>query len=44
MTVGNRFEVLKSRVMQCGMKEVKRQEVVREVVKCLGCKEKGHKK
>ena len=41
---GNRFEVLKSRVIQCGVREVRRQEVVREEVKCFGCGEKGHKK
>jgi len=41
---GNRFEVLKSRVMQCGVREVRRQEVVREEVKCFGYGEKGHKK
>ena len=41
---GNRFKVLKSRVMQCGVKEVRRQEVVREEAKCFGCREKGHKK
>ena len=40
----NRFEALASRVMQCGVKEVRRQEVVREVVKCFGCRRKGHKK
>ena len=42
--VENRFKVLKNRVMQCGVKEVRRQEVVREVVKCFGCGEKGYKK
>jgi len=41
---GNRFKVLKSRVMQCGVREVRRQEVVREEAKCFGCGEKGHKK
>jgi len=41
---GNKFEVLKNRVMQCGVREVRRQEVVREVVKCFGCGEEGHKK
>jgi len=30
--------------MQCGVREVRRQEVVREEVKCFGCGEKGHKK
>jgi len=41
--VENRFEVLKSRVMQCGVK-VRRQEVIKEEVKCFKCREKGHKK
>ena len=36
--------MLKSRVMQCRVREVRRQEVVREEVKCFGCGEKGHKK
>ena len=40
----NKFEVLRSRVMQCGVREVRRQEVVREVVKCFGYEEEGHKK
>jgi len=40
----NRFETLASRIMQCGVKEVRRQEVVREVVKCFGCGREGHKK
>jgi len=44
MIEGNRFEALASRVMQCGVKEVRRQEAVREVVKCFGCGRKGHKK
>jgi len=30
--------------MQCGVREVRRQEVVRDVVKCFGCGEEGHKK
>jgi len=30
--------------MQCGVREVRRQEVVREVVKCFGCEKEGHKK
>jgi len=42
--VGNRFEVLRSRVMQCGVREVRRQEKVEEIVKCFVCGEKGHKK
>jgi len=40
----NRFEVLGSRVIQCGVREVRRQEIVREVVRCFGCEEEGHKK
>jgi len=40
----NKFEVLKNRVMQCGVKEIRRQEVVEDVVRCFGCGEKGHKK
>jgi len=42
--VGNKFEVLKNRVMQCGVRAVRRQEVVKEVVKCFGCGKEGHKK
>jgi len=30
--------------MQCGVREVRRQEVVKEVVKCFGCGGEGHKK
>jgi len=40
----NRFEALASRVMQCGIKEVRRQEMVEEVVKCFRCGKQGHKK
>jgi len=40
----NKFEVLKNRVMQCGVREVRRQEVVEDVVRCFGCGEEGHKK
>jgi len=40
----NKFEVLRSRVMQYEVREMRRQEVVREVVKCFECGEKGHKK
>jgi len=36
--------VLKNRVIQCRVREVRRQEVVREAVKCFGCREVGHKK
>jgi len=42
--VENKFEVLKSQVMQCGVREVRRQEIVREVVKCFGCGKERHKK
>jgi len=41
---GNRFEALGSRVMQCGVREVRRQEIGREEVKCFGCGKEGHKK
>ena len=39
----NKFEMLSSRVMQCGVEErmIRRYEVV--VVKCFKCGEKGHK-
>ena len=39
----NKFEVLRSRMMQCGVEErmIRRHEVV--VVKCFRCGEKGHK-
>ena len=39
----NKFEMLKSRVMQCGVEErmIRRQEVI--VVKCFKCGEKGYK-
>jgi len=39
----NKFVVLGSRVMQCGVEErvIRRQELV--VVKCFKCGEKGHK-
>jgi len=39
----NKFEVLRSRVMQCGVEErmTRRQEVI--VVEYLKCKEQGHK-
>jgi len=42
--VGNRFEVLKSYVMQYGVREVRRQEVVRDMAKCFGYGQEGHKK
>ena len=44
MVVGNRFEVLKSRIMQCKVQEVRRQEKVKEIVKCFRYGEAGHKK
>jgi len=40
----NRFEALTSRVMQCGMKEIRRQEMAEEKIKCFRCGEQGHKK
>jgi len=40
----NRFEVLKSRVMQCGVREVRRQEKIEGRVRCFKCREKEHKK
>ena len=30
--------------MQCGVREVRRREVVGDVVKCFGCRNEGHKK
>jgi len=39
----NKFEVLRSRVMQCRVREVRRQEIVKDIVKCFGCGEEGHK-
>ena len=44
MVVVNRFEVLGSRVMQYGVREVRRQEIIREEATCFGCGKKGHKK
>ena len=44
VVVENRFEVLKDRVMQCGVRELKRQEVVKERPQCFGCGKEGHKK
>jgi len=43
ITFQNKFEVLLSRVMQCGVKErtIRRQKVVE--VECFKCGEKGHK-
>ena len=40
----NKFEALTSRVMQCSVKKVRRQEVVREAVKCFRYGREGHKK
>jgi len=40
----NRFETLMSRVMQCRVREVRRQEVIRKEVKCFGYGEDRHKK
>jgi len=41
---GNKFKALRSRVMQCRVREIRRQKVVKEEVKCFACGEKGHKK
>jgi len=40
----NKFEVLSSRVMQCGVekKEIRRQKEVKRI-ECFKCGEKGHK-
>ena len=35
---------MKNRVIQCGVRDIRRQEVVREVVKCFGCGEERRKK
>ena len=40
----NKFEVLANRVMQCGVREVRRQEVVEEKIQCFKCEKEGHKK
>jgi len=40
----NRFQVLANKVMQCGVREVRRQEVVEGKMQCFKCEEKGHKK
>jgi len=42
--VVNRFEVLGNQVMQCGVREVRRQEIIREEATCFGCGKKEHKK
>ena len=44
ITVGNRFKVLKNWMMQCGVKEVRRQKVAEQTIKCFLCREEGHKK
>jgi len=44
VVVGNRFDVLKSQVIQYRVREVRRQEIVREEGRCFGCREKRHKK
>ena len=43
-TAENKFAVLGSRVMQCGVRDVRRQEVGKNEVKCFGCGKEGHKK
>ena len=40
----NRFKALASRVMQCGIKEVRRQKKVEEEIRCFRYGEQGHKK
>ena len=40
----NKFAVLGSRVMQCGVRDVRRQEVVKNEVKCFECGKEEHKK
>jgi len=42
--VENRFAALKDRVMQCGVRELRKQEVVKEKPQCFGCGKEGHKK
>ena len=42
--VANRFEALGSWVMKCGVRKLRRQEIVKEAVRCFGCGEEGHKK
>jgi len=39
----NKFEVLKSRVMQCGIEEKVVRSVRIVVIRCFKCKEEGHK-
>ena len=42
--VGNRFEVLKNWMMQCGVRKVRRQETVEEKRQCFKCGKEKHKK
>jgi len=42
--VENSFEVLKNRVIQCRVREVRKQKVVEQKVKCFWCGQEGHKK
>ena len=39
----NKFEILRSRVMQCSMEEKVVRDARREVVRCFKCREEGHK-
>jgi len=39
----NKFEILKSRVIQCGVEERVVRGARREVVRCFKCREEGHK-
>ena len=44
IVVVNRFEMLGSQVMQYGVREVRRQEIIREEATCFGYGKKRHKK
>ena len=39
----NKFEILRSRVMQCGVEKRVVRDARREVVRCFKCREEGHK-
>ena len=40
----DQFKALASRVMQCEVREVRRQEVVKQQMKCFWCGKEGHRK
>ena len=44
IVIGNKFKVLGSHVMQCGVRELRRQKIAREKVKYFECGEERHKK